>query len=239
MHQVRRALIMAAGRGERLQPVTDSLPKPLIPVRGTPMIDTIVEALWQQGIREIGVVVGYRAEAFRAWARQRRGVTLLENPWYASCNNISSLYAARAWLSDVMILDGDQVIRDPAALAPAFERSGYNAVWTEEHTGEWLLQAEDGRVVSCSRTGGDRGWQLFSVSRWSAADGERLRHLTEIEFMEKGNRGVYWDDVALFLYPERFTLGIFPMARGAVLEIDTVAELCREDPAWREKLDRR
>ena len=70
-----------------------------------------------------------------------------------------------------MILDSGQIIYDPAVLSPEFDRSGYNAVWTEEPTKEWLLTVKDGVVTECSWTGGDRGWQLFGISRWTAEDG--------------------------------------------------------------------
>ena len=70
------------------------------------------------------------------------------------------------------ILDGDQIIYRKEILLPEFTRSGYNAVWTEEETDEWLMQVENGIVRSCSRTGGKGGWQLFSVSRWSREDGK-------------------------------------------------------------------
>ena len=76
------------------------------------------------------------------------GLTLIENPYYDTCNNISSLYVARDHLSDVIILDGDQIIYDPSILAPEFERSGYNGVWTDTDTDEWLMTVEDGIVTA-------------------------------------------------------------------------------------------
>ena len=231
-HQVKRAIIMAAGSGERMHPLTLETPKPLVRVKGQRMIDSVVEALHRNGIFEIYVVVGYRKEQFEAWAAGQAGITLIENPHYALCNNIASLYAAREQLADCMILDGDQIIRNPEVLSPFFARSGYNAVWTEEETPEWLLTVEDGLVRRCSRTGGKRGWQLYSISRWTAEDGARLRRHLELEFEEKQNRGIYWDDVALFCHPEEYRLGIFPMEAGDVVEIDTLAELAREDPTY-------
>ena len=78
---------------------------------------------------------------------------------------------------NAMILDGDQIIYKKEILAPEFTHSGYNAVWTDEKTDEWLMQVKDGIVCSCSRTGGKGGWQLFSVSRWNREDGKRLDRL--------------------------------------------------------------
>lgn len=223
---------MAAGKGERLHPVTLTTPKPLVPVNGVRMLDTVIRALHGNGITEIYVVVGYLKERFRELPRQYPGLELIENPWYDSCNNISSLYVARAHLSDCIILDGDQIIFEPQILSPEFERSGYNAVWCEGETDEWLMQAEDGIVRSCSRTGGAHGWQLYSISRWSAADGALLRKLLETEFEEKQNRQIYWDDVPMFCFPDRFELGIREMRKTDVLEIDTLAELAAADPSY-------
>lgn len=233
MNYVKRAIIMAAGKGDRMRPITLSTPKPLVRVNGVRMIDSVIRALRQNGIQEICVVVGYRKEQFAGLPKQYPGLRLIENPWYDSCNNISSLFAARAYLEDCIILDGDQIIYNPGILSPAFARSGYNAVWCEGQTAEWLLQVEDGVVRSCSRTGGSRGWQLYSISRWSAEDGARLRRHLEIEFLEKQNRQIYWDDVALFCYPEEYRLGIREMQASDVREIDTLAELAEEDPSYR------
>lgn len=237
MHTVKRAIILAAGRGERLRPVTDTMPKSLVPIHGRRMIDTIINALYQNGIREIYVVVGYLKEQFQTLLEKYPDITLLENPYYHQTNNITSLYTAREYLEDVMILDGDQVIYTDAVLSPYFERSGYNAVWTQEPTSEWLLQVQEGLVTACSRTGGSRGWQLYSVSRWTAEDGRKLKRHLEREFAEKGNREIFWDDLPLHLYPQDYRLGIFPMNRGDVVEIDSLAELKELDCAYKDVPD--
>ena len=124
LHRISRAIIMAAGTGSRLHPLTLETPKPLIPVNGVRMIDSIISALHKNGIFEMIVVVGYRKEAFLPLEAEVPGLKLIDNPWYERCNNISSLYAAREYLGDCMILDGDQVIRNPEILSPLFSRSG-------------------------------------------------------------------------------------------------------------------
>ncbi len=228
---------MAAGIGKRMQPLTLETPKPLVKVNGVRMIDTVVSALEQNGINEIYVVVGYLKEQFYKWAKDKENIILIENPYYDSCNNISSLYVAREKLEDCIILDGDQLIYEPEILNPEFEMSGYNAVWCEGETDEWLMQVENGVVRSCSRTGGSHGWQLYSVSRWSGEDGKKLRAQLEYEF-ERGNRDIYWDDVAMFLHFEDYRLGIREMKAGDIKEIDSLEELAAIDGSYMKYSDR-
>lgn len=230
MYKAQRAIVMAAGLGQRMRPITDHTPKPLVRVQGVRMIDSIISALHQNGIFEIYVVVGYRKEQFRELPAQYPGLQLVENPDYDTANNISSLYYAREHLKNVIILDGDQIIRDADILKPEFERSGYCAIRTEEETSEWLLTVEEHVVTHCSRTGGKGGWELHSVSFWSEEDGDRLRGHLEQDYPSK--RNIYWDDVALFCHPKEYALGIRPIARDALLEIDSVEELMQVDPGY-------
>lgn len=232
MHKVERAIIMAAGIGKRMQPVTLYTPKPMVKVNGVRMIDTVIRGLHQNGIYEIYVVVGHLKDQFRKLEKEYEGVQLIENPYYAVCNNISSLYVARDHIENAIILDGDQIISNPEILAPEFERSGYNCVWTDKETDEWLLTVRNGIVEECSRTGGKNGWQLYSVSRWTSEDGKKLKRHLEMEFEQKKNTQIYWDDVALFCYPEEYQLGIRKMNREDIIEIDNLNELMQMDPGY-------
>ena len=62
IHIVKRAIIMAAGIGKRMQPLTFEIPKPLVKVNGVKMIDSVVDGLRKNGINEIYVVVGHLKE---------------------------------------------------------------------------------------------------------------------------------------------------------------------------------
>lgn len=231
-HLVKRAVIMAAGTGKRMQPLTFEIPKPLVKVNGVRMIDTVIEGLRANGIQEIYVVVGHLMEQFYKWARDREPVNIIENPYYNTCNNISSLYAAREHLEDCIILDGDQIIYNTDILDPYFTLSGYNAVWCDGRTDEWLMDVRDGVVQNCSRTGGSHGWQLYSISRWTAADGRKLKNHLEYEF-DRGNRDIYWDDVVMFCHFKEYKLGIRKMQRTDVVEIDGLDELASIDHRYR------
>ncbi|MDX2180044.1 MAG: nucleotidyltransferase family protein [Bryobacteraceae bacterium] len=60
---ISKALILAAGRGTRMGSLTVDLPKPMLPLKGRPILDHLIERMTAAGLREFGVVIGYRAEA--------------------------------------------------------------------------------------------------------------------------------------------------------------------------------
>ena len=237
MNKVKRAIIMAAGLGNRLNPITLMTPKPLIKVNGSRMIDTAISALHKNGIFEIYVVVGYKKEQFLSLEKDYPGLVIIENPFYDECNNIASLYVARDHIENAIIMDGDQIIYNPKILSADFDCSGYSSVWTDERTDEWLQIVEDGVVKSCSRNGGEKGWQLYSISRWNSDDGKKLKRHLEIEFEQHKNRQIYWDDVAMFCYPNEYKLGIYPISKQDVVEIDNLEELAKVDVSYKKYLE--
>jgi len=232
MYFIKRAVVMAAGKGERMRPLTDKVAKPLIKVNGVRIIDTIINGLFTNGICEIYIIAGYKMEQFEALARQYPEVKIIYNPYYDTCNNISSLYVARNYLENAMILDGDQIIYNADVLRREFCKSGYNCIWTDVETKEWLLTVRNNTIIDCNREGGKRGWQLFSISRWNEDDGKKLKKCLEYEFEIKKNREIYWDDVVLFHHKDEFDLGIWEMQRKDVVEIDNITELVELDAQY-------
>ncbi len=76
---IRKAVILAAGRGTRMGDLTAEIPKPMLPVQGKPLIQHILEKLEVAGLREFAVVTGYHAESILTFLRRwHRPITFLK-----------------------------------------------------------------------------------------------------------------------------------------------------------------
>ena len=114
-----KAVILAAGQGTRLRPMTADLPKCLIPVNGKPIMQYQLESIEECGISECLIVVGFKAEKVeRHFGSQFRDTKLIyiKNDWFEETNNIYSLWlAGRHLLEDIILLEGD-VLFEPRLL---------------------------------------------------------------------------------------------------------------------------
>lgn len=102
-----RAIILAAGMGTRLRPLTDTRPKCLVELAGRPLLDRQLDALRAAGVEDIHIVGGYLAEQL-----ERPSLTRHLNPDYASTNMVHTLFCACEVLTggqDLLICYGDIV----------------------------------------------------------------------------------------------------------------------------------
>lgn len=108
-----KAIILSAGQGSRLLPLTADLPKCLIPFSGKTLIEWQIDSLRQNGVREIAVVTGFRTEKVEAALTALPGVTTrtLFNPFFQVADNLGSCWIAREEMDqDFIILNGDTLI---------------------------------------------------------------------------------------------------------------------------------
>ena len=230
MAEIENAIIMAAGLGTRMRPLTYKTPKPLIRVAGKPMVESVIEGLHQNGIYDISIVVGYLAEQFNYLGEKYPEVKLINNPYYNQYNNISSLYVARNELKNTVILDGDQLVMNPKLLKREFTHSGYAGAKIDQFTDEWIMHPDqNGKILQCDRSGNDHGWRLYSLSKWQAEDSLRLKDYLEEEFEQAHHYDIYWDDITMFDYFDEFSLYVMPITANDIIEIDSVDQLKQVD----------
>ncbi|MFV1980464.1 MAG: aminotransferase class I/II-fold pyridoxal phosphate-dependent enzyme [Rhodothermia bacterium] len=127
---VHRAVILAAGRGSRLHPLTVDIPKCLVEIGGQPLLERALRALAAHGVSEAVIIIGYKGEVIRDRIGLRyAGVDIryVEAPEYATTNNIRSLWDARDYLDqDLLLLEAD-VAFDAGVIAELLKESGSSA----------------------------------------------------------------------------------------------------------------
>ena len=151
-----KAIILAAGKGTRLRPITSSLPKCLVPVNSKPILEHQLEALLTAGVRDVILVVGYLSELVSDRYGTRYGdmnIHYLQNHLYDCTNNIYSLWLARQHLdSQALLLEGDLVFEPELLqrLAQAPERDVAIVERFQPHMDGTVIQANGpwaGRMV--------------------------------------------------------------------------------------------
>ncbi|MCK4589144.1 MAG: NTP transferase domain-containing protein [Nanoarchaeota archaeon] len=111
MSAIERAIILVAGMGSRLEPITNTVPKCLVRVKEKPILVNSLDNLAKIGIKEVIIVIGHLGEKIRnEIGDQYKGmkVIYIENKFYDKTNNMYSLWLAREYLEKgVVLLEGD------------------------------------------------------------------------------------------------------------------------------------
>ncbi len=135
---VNRAIILSAGQGKRLLPMTESRPKCLLDLSGRTLLGWQLHRLQAVGVREAVVVTGFRHDAVVAEIAAlglAMPVRTLFNPFYALADNLASCWLARAeFQGEVLLLNGDTLFEQaiverliaapPAEITVTIDRKG-------------------------------------------------------------------------------------------------------------------
>ncbi len=232
-YKVKRAVIMAAGFGSRLMPITLNTPKALIRIHGQRMIETMLDAIVAAGIPEIVIVRGYLGEQFDVLTAKYPMIRFVDNPDYREMNNISSAMRVRDLFGGAYVLDSDLYLQNPSLIRPYEYAASYVGVYKEE-TDDWRLIVKNGRITGM-KVGGRNCYHMYDITYWTPEDGEKMERLLPLLFETPGGKQCYWDDVPLTYYNDQFEIEPRPCAEGDIVEIDTLSELMELDPAYRIK----
>lgn len=233
-----RAVILAAGVGGRLAPLTRDLPKCLLPVGGRPILGRMLEAVAAAGIDEAVLVVGHRQERIRAAAGTRAGrlpVRYVENPAYRQ-RSLLSLWCAREFLDgDVLVMDAD-VLFAPELLARLVTSRLPSALLLDRDfrdTGEEVkLYAQGPRVVAMGKRvepppPHDVVGEGVGFFKCAAAHVPALRGCLEEVLAEEGGQAEY--EPALDRLLRRVEVGWVDVGGLPWTEIDFVEDLERAE----------
>lgn len=149
-----KAVILSAGQGSRLLPLTADRPKCLIEFSGRTLIDWQLDSLIANGIDDIAVVVGFRddqvADALARRGENRARITTIFNPFYKVADNLGSVWLARQHLTgDCLILNGDTLVATSlVARALAGAKPGINVTVDQKPAYD-----DDDMKVICDRDG--------------------------------------------------------------------------------------
>lgn len=188
-----RAILLAAGMGTRLRPLTLTTPKSLVNVNGKPMLERQIEFLKEIGIKEIIVVTGYLKEKFE-YLKEKYDVKLVHNDKYDIYNNLYTMYLVREYLGDSYVIDAD-VYLNRNFLDRDIKDSTYFSGYKTDFKNEWILHFDNNNKVHDIEVGDDKGFILSGVSYWSEKDAKKI--ITELERSINSNNfnNLYWDDI--------------------------------------------
>lgn len=229
------AILMAAGLGTRMKPLTEKVAKPLVKVFGKSMIETIIDGL-EGVVDEVYVVVGYKKEQFEFLEKKYKNLKLIENKEYQTINNISSIHAAREVMGkdDCFICEADLFVSDTSIFVDTLTSSCYYGVFVRGYSDDWVFDTNSSNEITRVGKYGTDKYNMCGVSFFKKADAKIIRDKIDELYSKPGEyENLYWDD-AVNMSLDKLKLGVLPVKREQIIEIDSVAELEAFDPNYKQ-----
>lgn len=230
IHNVKSAIIFAAGRGSRMNKYSVT-PKALLPVHGVPLIERMIEQMYDAGIEEIVIVTGYKHDMFD-YLNEKYAVTLAYNKKWFCTNSISSFMVGYNALSSFAKRRAVATTRcDLYFTTNVFEKkiehSGYLLEFSTDKIRcmkEWLAIVEDTATQRIAKVlhfnSSSFGYILKGLAYWTPVDFAKIAKFTKSYLDDGKHFQNYYDDIPCFLNASDFALYAFITEQGNVIEVD-------------------
>ena len=227
------AILMAAGLGTRMRPLTNFVPKPLVRVFGKSMIETIVDGL-NPIVDHIYIVTGYKGEQFESLKEKYPRVTIIKNEEYLTINNISSIHSASGVMGsdDCFICEADLYVSDPSIFDARLGGSCYYGKYVAGVSNDWVFdQDEQGFITRVGKKGCDQ-YNMCGVAFFKKKDALLIKDAIDEAYKKPGTyENLFWDDI-VNQNLGRLKLKVYPVQPDQIVEIDSVSELETIDPDY-------
>lgn len=229
-HKVKRAVLLAAGKGSRMNPVTFETPKPLVSVNGQVLIESLIDALIEKGIMDITVVTGYLHHCFSSIRAKYPFIDIKYNDRFNVENNISSAMIVKDLYAGAYVMDADLLLENRDIIRRYEYSSNYIGVPVAE-TDDWCFKMEGGKAKAMVQGGKDT-YLMVGLSYWTEEAGAKFAEDIEKLYSTEEGKQMYWDDVVLTKFNDDFDISVRTCNREDIVEIDSVAELAAIDPSY-------
>jgi len=241
---IAKAIILAAGLGSRLKPITDHAPKCLTEVNGIPILKQILHNLDTNGIHKCTIVTGYLSEVIQSTIGSKyENVRLqyIHNDVYMKTNNIYSLWLARKDLEDgSLLIESDVFFRANTlknALNTMGDKSFYIAGKYDGRKNEILIKTDRELKIKSidilyNRSGKTGNFNYMSSGLLVIQKNYGMLFSSWLDnFIKKGRVDVLFD-AALRENVRISPLHVFPIDHSEWVEIDTIADLARAEKVF-------
>ena len=230
-YKVKNAIIMAAGFGSRMAPLTLTTPKPLVSVNGTRFIDTLIGELIRNDIKEIYIVRGYLKEKFDILLDKYPFIKFLDNNLYDKENNISSIMKAVDLIGNTYICEADLLITGKDVIRKYQYECNYIGSRVNT-TDDWCYDVDSNNRIYNYRKGGSNCVQAYGISYWDNESSKTLRKCLKEMYSVEGNKKEFWEMCVFDKYKELFDIKFRPVDFTNIVEIDTLEELAQVDSSY-------
>lgn len=227
IYRVKRAVILAAGRGERLRPESDQIPKPMTKVHTQRFIETQLDALARVGISDITIVRGYKGEMFDELLEEYPHLKFIDNPEWHSTGAIVSAALAIDKLAGAYLIEGDLYMKNTSILRP-FE---YRSSWYSKPTptkNDWFFSVDETERIQAldfGTTDHHRHYKYVGIQYWAPREVEQLRTDLQAVLETPSGRQAFIESVPFAPHTGNYEIHARQVMPNDVTEIDTYEEL--------------
>lgn len=240
-----KAIILAAGVGSRLRPITEAKPKTLVEVNGKPMLGYLIDNLIDNNISEIVICIGYKGEKIRDFCGQQYPhvkFSFVENVDFEITNNMYSLYLARKYLQgDIILMNADLVYEE--TVISGLLKTQWTCVAVDKGTYDEesmkVIVTENGNICDIAKTISQKQAFGRSIDVYKIAESDLVilkSHLLEIvEWQKERNQ---WTEVLLqqLFQTQKIQAKPYLIGDAKWVEIDNYEDLHRGEMLFNKKL---